>query len=158
MDGGGEVNQPPPKKKGIVFKKRKSDMVFIDSEPDKDGVVQLEDLSSFIVKQDKLHIFENDRDGSLVWDRRFPFNVVADEVVECISDISRVDEVGDIGVDQFLQVLGFRLAFIGHSQEKKHKKAVLETAEDVVLREQLSSKETALTELKKKFSDVEKER
>ncbi|XP_072088834.1 uncharacterized protein [Arachis hypogaea] len=157
MDVGGEVDQPPPRKKGIIFKKRKTDDTATGGEQGKEAVIQLEDLSSFSAKQDKLHAFENDGDGSSVWNRGFPFNVVAEEVVQSFSDIARVEEAGDVGVDQFLQVLGFRLACIGRSQEKKHKKIATEVDQCAVLKEQLISKETVLTELKKNVSDLEGE-
>ena len=39
-----------------------------------------------------------------MWSQKFPFNIVADEVVQTVTDVRRVEEVGDIGVDQFLQV------------------------------------------------------
>ncbi|XP_072087195.1 uncharacterized protein [Arachis hypogaea] len=156
VDGGAEVNQPP-KKKGIVFKKRKTDLVELDGGGSKQEMLSLEDLSSFTLKQEKLHTFDNEGESSSVWCPKFSFNVVADEVVQSSTDVSLVEEVGDIGVDQFLQVLGFRLASIGRSQEKKHKKLSNDASAAVALKEELLLKDKSLSDLKEKFAEVESE-
>lgn len=54
-------------------------------------------------------------------------------------------------------MLGFRLASIGRSQEKKHRKSVGEVSQVSELKEQLLLKETSIVELKKKLSEVENE-
>ncbi|QHO04331.1 uncharacterized protein DS421_13g439520 [Arachis hypogaea] len=156
VDGGAEVNQPS-KKKGIVFKKRKTDLVDLDGGGSKQEMLSLEDLSSFTLKQEKLHAFDNEGESSSVWCPKFPFNVVADEVVQSSTDVSLVEEVGDIGVDQFLQVLEFRLASIGRSQEKKHKKLSNDASAAVALKEELLLKDKSLSDLKEKFAEVESE-
>ncbi|XP_072092605.1 uncharacterized protein [Arachis hypogaea] len=66
--------------------------------------------------------------------------------------MSRIEEVGDVGIDQFMQVLGFRLASIGRSQEKRHRKVLQSAAESTDLKGQLETKETMLSELKKEHS------
>ncbi|XP_020995232.1 uncharacterized protein LOC110279610 [Arachis duranensis] len=156
VDGGAEVNQPS-KKKGIVFKKRKTNLVDLDGGGSKQEMLSLEDLSSFTLKQEKLHAFDNEGESSSVWCPKFPFNVVADEVVQSSTDVSLVEEVGDIGVDQFLQVLEFRLASIGRSQEKKHKKLSNDASAAVALKEELLLKDKSLSDLKEKFAEVESE-
>lgn len=104
VDGGAEVNQPPPRRKAIVFKKRKTESTLSGDMQGKDENVRLDDLSSFLTKQQRLHVFEEEGESSSVWSQKFPFNIVADEVVQTVTDVRRVEEVGDIGVDQFLQV------------------------------------------------------
>ncbi|XP_072089618.1 uncharacterized protein [Arachis hypogaea] len=158
VEGEAEVNQPVQKKKGIIFKKRKSEVVNLD-EGEKAGqldegekVVQLDELSAFSIKQERLHSFVEEGDGSSVWDKKFPFNVVADEVVQSASDVARIEEVGDVGIDQYMQVLGFRLVSIGRSQEKRHRKMSQDVAGVDELKEQLRKKDALITDLKKELS------
>lgn len=101
VEGEVEVNQPAQKKKGIVFKKRKSEVINLE---EGEKAVPLSELSNFTVKQEKLHSFEEEGDGSSVWDKKFPFNVLADEIVQSAPDVARIEEVGDVGIDQFMQV------------------------------------------------------
>ncbi|XP_072054488.1 uncharacterized protein [Arachis hypogaea] len=138
VEGEVEVNQPIPRKKGIVFKKRKSENLEEGKK-----MVELDELANFIVKQEKLHSFEEKGDGSSLWDKNFPFNVVADEVVQSASDITRIDEV-----------LGFRLASIGRSQEKRHRKMLQCASESTELKGQLETKENMLAELEKELAAV----
>ncbi|QHN98165.1 uncharacterized protein DS421_18g633690 [Arachis hypogaea] len=154
VEGEVEVNQPAQKKKGIVFKKRKSEVINLE---EGEKAVPLSELSNFTVKQEKLHSFEEEGDGSSVWDKKFPFNVLADEIVQSAPDVARIEEVGDVGIDQFMQVLGFRLVSIGRSQEKRHKMMLGNSLEITELKEQLKSKEIVLTELKEELS-VSKEK
>ncbi|QHO50274.1 uncharacterized protein DS421_1g21180 [Arachis hypogaea] len=156
-DGGAEVDQPPPKKKGIVFKKRKSDVVVENEGPVEEEKLQLDDLPNFIVRQEKLHSFEEEEENSSIWSKKFPFSVVADEIVQSEVDRNRVEAVGDLGVDQYLQVLGFRLASIGRSQEKKHKKGLSEASKIVKLKEKLVLSDASAKDLKKKLSETETE-
>ncbi|XP_052117675.1 uncharacterized protein LOC127747623 [Arachis duranensis] len=152
-DGGAEVDQPL-KKKSIVFKKRKSDAVAENEGPEEERL-QLDDLPNFVLKQEKLHSFDEDEESSSVWCKKFPFGVVADEVVQSEIDKNRVEAVGDVGVDQYLQVLGFRLASIGRSQEKKHRKGLSEASKIVKLKEELVLSESSAKDLKKKLTDTE---
>nr|XP_025661209.1 uncharacterized protein LOC112756804 [Arachis hypogaea] len=155
-DGGAEVDQPPPRKKGIVFKIRKSDAVENEGGVEEEKM-RLDDLPNFILKQEKLHAFEEEEENSSVWSKKFPFSVVSDEIVQSEVDRSRVDAVGDLGVDQYLQVLGFRLASIGRSQEKRHKKELSEASNIAKLKEQLMLSEASAKDLKKKLSETESE-
>ncbi|XP_020979104.1 uncharacterized protein LOC110271857 [Arachis ipaensis] len=103
VDGGGEVDQPMPVKKNFVFKKRKIEDVNLDSDVgEKNEGIPLEELSSFVKNQEKLHGFLVDDNSSSLWDKKFPFMVVADEVLQSASDQALVEEVGDVAVNQYL--------------------------------------------------------
>ncbi|QHO45504.1 uncharacterized protein DS421_6g179550 [Arachis hypogaea] len=156
MEIGAEVNQPEPKKKGFVFKKRKSDAINIDDD-ETTKAIQLNELSNFTLKQERLHGFEEEGDGSSVWEKNFPFSVVVDEIVQASSDLGRIEGVGDVGIDQFIQVVGLRLASIGRAQEKKHKKMLRAATENIVVKEQLETKEKSLIELRKEIAAVKEE-
>ncbi|QHO31744.1 uncharacterized protein DS421_8g244190 [Arachis hypogaea] len=108
-------------------------------------------------KQEKLYGFSNGGDGSSVWDRNFPFMVVADEIFQSTSDVMLVNDVSDIGVDQSLQVLRFQLGSISQSQEEKHKKMLKKTNDLEGLKEDLDLKKKVIDKLKKNFAKEKEE-
>ncbi|XP_020963001.1 uncharacterized protein LOC110264867 [Arachis ipaensis] len=81
--------------------------------------------------------------------------VIADECCQSSADITLADEVGDVAIDQYMQVVGLRLASLGRSREKIHRKFV-EKKEDPSFREELALKTAKISELEVKLAEVEK--
>ncbi|RYR51283.1 hypothetical protein Ahy_A06g026309 [Arachis hypogaea] len=63
-----------------------------------------------------------------LWSEHFPFTVLADEHGQSPADVKLVHEVGDVGVAQYLQVIGARLMCIGQTEELKHSKTAFDKA------------------------------
>ncbi|XP_016168732.1 uncharacterized protein LOC107611299 [Arachis ipaensis] len=72
------------------------------------------------------------------------------------SDVIMADEVGNVAIDQYMQVVGLRLASLGHSREKKHIKAANEKS-DLKLKEELYLRNARVAEVEAKLAEVEKE-
>nr|XP_025664739.1 uncharacterized protein LOC112763227 [Arachis hypogaea] len=143
-DGGVEVNQPIPKRRKIVFKKKKTDLIDVDVSNyllENGKEILLEELTTFVSNQETLHGFADGGDGSSVWDKNFSFMVVADETFQSSSNVTLVNEVVE-----------FRLASIGRSREVKHKKLLEKTDKLACLREDLNLKNDLIAGMKKKFS------
>ncbi|XP_015972720.1 uncharacterized protein LOC107496030 isoform X2 [Arachis duranensis] len=61
-----------------------------------------------------------------MWSEHFPFMLMADEYGQCSTDVKLVHDVDDIGIAQYLQVIGGRLLSIGRTQELKHASATFD--------------------------------
>ncbi|XP_020965908.1 uncharacterized protein LOC110266177 [Arachis ipaensis] len=83
--------------------------------------------------------------------------VILDEVCQSSADVAVANEAGDVSIDQFMQVLGLRLASLGRSQEIKHRKVLGQMEDLSKLREELSLKKTLVTDLESKLSMKEEE-
>ncbi|XP_020969900.1 uncharacterized protein LOC110268285 [Arachis ipaensis] len=81
--------------------------------------------------------------------------ITVDEVCQTPSDVSLAEEVGDVAIDQYMQVVGLRLASLGRSREKIHRKMVGKR-EDPSLKEELAIKVAKVSELEVKLFEVEK--
>ncbi|XP_072071656.1 uncharacterized protein [Arachis hypogaea] len=109
---GAEVNQPSPTKKVNYNRKRgdgKKEKV-IDLVDDKIGgkEVDLDQVKRFMKNQRVLHGYKGDEDLTSLWSEHFPLSMVADKYCQSPADVKLVQEVGDIGICQYLQVMGAR--------------------------------------------------
>ncbi|QHO47147.1 uncharacterized protein LOC107494621 [Arachis duranensis] len=82
---------------------------------------------------------------------------VADEFCQSSADVSLANEVGEIVIGQYMQVVGFRLASLGRSQELKHKKVIVEKEDCLLLKEELAENKVTLAVLQTKLADTEKQ-
>nr|XP_025685152.1 uncharacterized protein LOC112785945 [Arachis hypogaea] len=154
--GVGEVDQPRPGRRKVIAKKRKGDVVDLsDVSDDEKDDVPMEEVHKFCDNQKRLHGFVERSEGSSLWRKDYPFMITADEVCQTPSDVSLVEEVGDVAIDQYMQVVGLRLASLGRSREKIHRKLV-EKKEDPSLRKELAIKVAKVSELEVKLVEVEK--
>ncbi|QHN82160.1 uncharacterized protein DS421_20g693290 [Arachis hypogaea] len=103
--GVGEVDQPRPGRRKVIAKKRKGDVVDLSdvSDDEKDDVL-MEEVHMFCDNQKKLHGFVEQSEGSSLWGKHYPFMITADEVCQTPSDVSLAEEVGDVAIDQYMQV------------------------------------------------------
>ncbi|XP_020961418.1 uncharacterized protein LOC110263883 [Arachis ipaensis] len=154
--GVGEVDQPRRGRRKVIAKKRKGDVVDLsDVSGDEKDDVPMEELHRFCENQKKLHGFIERSEGSSLWGKYHPFMITVDEVCQTPSDVSLAEEVGDVAIDQYMQVVGLRLASLGCSREKIHRKMV-EKREDPSLKEELAVKVAKVSELEVKLFEVEK--
>ncbi|XP_020961103.1 uncharacterized protein LOC110263703 [Arachis ipaensis] len=115
----------------------------------------MEELHRFCENQKKLHGFVERSEGLSLWGKDHPFMITVDEVCQTPSDVSLAEEVGDVAIDQYMQVVGLRLASLGRIREKIHRKMV-EKREDLSLKEELAVKVAKVSELEVKLFEVKK--
>ncbi|XP_020962537.1 myosin-4-like isoform X2 [Arachis ipaensis] len=82
--------------------------------------ISLGEIEKFIKNQKELHGYKRNIDPLSMWSEHFPFMLMADEYGQCSTDVKLVHDVDDVGIAQYLQVIGGRLLSIGRTQELKH--------------------------------------
>ncbi|XP_020967242.1 uncharacterized protein LOC107615055 [Arachis ipaensis] len=158
MPVAGEVSQPPRGHRKVIVKKRKSDVVDLSEESsEKDRGISLEEIQAFMVNQKKLHEMSEQSKGLSVWGKEYPYMAVAGEFCQSSADVSLANEVGEIAIGQYMQVVGLRLASLGRSQELKHKKVTVEKEECLLLKEELAENKVTVVELRTKLAESEKQ-
>ncbi|KAL4321216.1 hypothetical protein AHAS_Ahas14G0088300 [Arachis hypogaea] len=156
----GEVNQPRRGRRKVITRKRKSSAIDVeDSEDFSEGEkgVPLEELSRFVENQRRFHGFTEGGEGSSLWSKDCPYMVITDDIAQSDMDKLVVEEAGDIAIDQFMQVVGLRIASLGHSQEIRHRKSSLLSEGANKLSEELGAKNRVIAELEGKVLEKEKE-
>ncbi|XP_020974332.1 uncharacterized protein LOC110270090 isoform X2 [Arachis ipaensis] len=106
VEKGAEVNQPSPTKK-VNYKQKRGDgkkekVVYLAGDKFGGKEVDLDQVKRFTENQKELHGYKGDKDLTSLWSEHFPLLMVADEYCQSLADIRLVQDVGDIGVCQYL--------------------------------------------------------
>ncbi|MED6224679.1 hypothetical protein PIB30_086396 [Stylosanthes scabra] len=144
----------------ISMKKRKVEVVgkkgkvvdLTSSEVEKSGVT-----SFFAENQKKLHGFSNEQEHCSLWSAQYPFVSLADDVAQTSCDVELVNDVGDVTLYQYLQVVAARLLCIGCTREIKHIKDDLEKGKNARILQESTEKAKQLDDALVKLSLTEKE-
>ncbi|KAL4356274.1 hypothetical protein AHAS_Ahas09G0070300 [Arachis hypogaea] len=92
-----------------------------------DKELALEEVKSFTSNKKELHNFKGTEDISSLWCEHYPFALLSKEHAQSPADVKLKNDVGDVELDWYLQVIGARLMCRTH--ELKHRNASLNMEE-----------------------------
>ncbi|XP_020994081.1 uncharacterized protein LOC110279243 [Arachis duranensis] len=155
-----EVNQPCRGRRKVIVKKRKLSTIDVEDSDDLsegDKGVPLEELPRFVENKKHFHGFTEGGEGSSLWSKDGTYIFITDDIGQSDANKAVVEEAGDIAIDQFMQVVGLRIASLRRSQEIRHRKSLLLFEEANKFNEELGTKKKVIDELEEKVSEKEKE-